>query len=230
MDTTTNKNAKLYEEIVAQILSRIQTGALRPGDRLPPERALAEEFGVSRTAIREALRSLEMMGCVESHIGEGTFIKAPSLSNIVNPFSMVFAQDRQLGGELIEVRLILETEVAALAARRRSEAQMAALEQTIADMQADIEGGGMGIAADEIFHELLTEAAGNEALRIMLEMCAGMLSRTRPLTQSLKGVPAMTLKDHTAICEAVRSQDEKAARRLMRRHLNRAMRNLNKIK
>lgn len=223
------KPHKLYEEIAERMLSQIQDGTLRPGDRLKPERALAEEYGVSRTAIREALRSLEMMGCVESRVGEGTFIKAPSLSNIVDPFSILVAQNGQLGGDLIEVRLILETEISALAARRRTEAQLAALEATIEDMQRDIEEGGKGIAADERFHGILAEAAGNRALSTMLDMCAGMLSRTRPLTQSIKGVPRMALKDHAAICDAVRAQDEKAARRLMRTHLNRALRNLSRI-
>lgn len=222
------KPQKLYEEIAARMLAQIQNGVLRPGDRLPPERTLAEEYGVSRTAIREALRSLEMMGCVESRVGEGTFIKAPSLSNIVDPFSMIIAQNGKMGSELIEARLILETEIAALAARRRTDAQLAELEKAVSEMAADIENGGMGIEADEGFHGILAEAAGNEALSVMLNMCAGMLSRTRPITQSVKGVPKMALKDHSSICEAVRSQDEKAARRLMRTHLNRALRNLSK--
>ena len=223
------KPLKLYEEIADRMLSQIREGILRPGDRLKPERSLAEEYGVSRTAIREALRSLEMMGCVESRVGEGTFIKAPSLSNIVDPFSMVIAQNGRLGSDLIEVRLILETEISALAARRRTDEQLSALQETIAEMERDIEGGGKGIAADERFHGILAEAAGNKALSTMLDMCAGMLSRTRPLTQSIKGVPRMALKDHAAIFEAVRGQDEKAARRLMRTHLNRALRNLSRI-
>ena len=103
------------------------------------------------------------------------------------------------------------------------------LEKAIHEMERDIERGGKGITADERFHGILAEAAGNEALSTMLEMCSGMLSRTRPLTQSIKGVPRMALKDHSAICEAVRGQDEKAARRLMRTHLNRALRNLSRI-
>jgi len=223
-----NRPTKLYEDIAARMIGQIHEGILKPGDRLPPERALAEEYGVSRTAIREALRSMEMMGCVESRVGEGTFIKAPSLSNIVDPFSMVLNQNGQLGSELIEVRLILETEVAALAARRRTEAQLTALENAIESMQADIMSGGMGVEADGEFHSILAEAAGNEALHVMLDMCEGMLSRTRPITQAIKGVPRMALKDHAAICEAIRIQDEKAARRLMRIHLNRALRNLSK--
>lgn len=223
-----NRTTKLYEDIAARMIAQIHDGSLKPGDRLPPERALAEEYGVSRTAIREALRSMEMMGCVESRVGEGTFIKAPSLSNIVDPFSMVLKQNGQLGSELIEVRLILETEVAALAARRRTENQLAELESSIGAMTEDIAAGGMGVEADGRFHSILAEAAGNEALHVMLDMCEGMLSRTRPITQAVKGVPRMALKDHTAICEAIRIQDEKAARRLMRTHLNRALRNLSR--
>lgn len=222
------KATKLYEDIAARMIAQIHAGSLRPGDRLPPERALAEEYGVSRTAIREALRSMEMMGCVESRVGEGTFIKAPSLSNIVDPFSMVLTQNGQLGSELIEVRLILETEVAALAARRRTDEQLLRLQSALSTMEEDIASGGMGVEADGEFHAILAEAAGNDALHVMLDMCEGMLSRTRPITQSVKGVPRMALKDHAAICEAIRIRDEKAARRLMRTHLNRALRNLSR--
>ena len=225
-----NRSTKRYEEIAAQMIAQIHSGELRPGDKLPPERTLAEKYGVSRTTIREALRSMEMTGCVESHVGGGTYIKAPTLSNIVDPISMVMTQNLQLGVELIEVRLILETEIAALAARRRTDAQLAELEKNLEDMQQDIRAGGVGIAADEAFHELLTKAAGNETLSLMLHMCSGMLSRTRLITQAIKGVPKMTLKDHAAICEAIRNQDEKSARRLMRQHLNRALRNLEKAK
>ena len=89
---------------------------------------------------------------------------------------------------------------------------------------------GKGREADDAFHAILTEAADNEALNAILDMCAGLLSRTRPITQALRGVPKQTLKDHTAIVEAVAARDERAARRTRRRHLERAMRNLNRIK
>lgn len=224
------KNTRLYEEIVSQLLERIRQGILKPGDRLPSERQLAEELGVSRTAVREALRSLTMMGCVESHVGDGTFIKAPRLSDLVDPFSVLMTQDHKLNEEMIEARLILETEIAALAARRRSPDQLAALWQTLGAMEADLATGGLGLEADESFHTLLAQAAGNEALRTILSMCAGLLSRTRPLTQALKGVPQWTLKDHGAIYQAVQDQDEGKARRAMRQHLARAQRNLRKLR
>ena len=149
------KNTKLYEGIVAQLLERIYSGELQLGDRLPPERALAEEMGVSRTAIREALRAMEMMGCVESRVGEGTYLRSPRIADIVDPFSLLLAQNSQINRELLEVRLILETEVSALAARRRSDTHLNALRQTLADMEADILAGGIGLQADDAFHSTL---------------------------------------------------------------------------
>lgn len=222
----TSKTPRLYEEIASEISEKIRSGELKAGDRLPSERTLAEKYGVSRAVIRESLRALEMTGCVESRVGAGTRIRVPSVSSLADPLSTAVALNGSLGGELIEVRRILETETAVLAARRRTEQQLTALEATIADMRADLERGGMGLEADERFHAILARAAGNSALNTMLEMCSGMLSGTRAITQAVKGAADMTLEDHGDILEAVRAQDERAARRLMRRHLDRALKNL----
>lgn len=222
------RGIKLYEDIASRMIARIHDGTLQPGDRLPSERTLAEKFGVSRTAIREALRSMEMMGCVESRVGEGTFIKLPSLSNIVDPFSMVITRYGRSDADLIEVRLILETEAAAMAAQRRSDAQLRELKQAVDDMCADIESGGSGVAAEERFHSILAEACANEAMHLMLNMCAGLLSAVRPIAQSIKSAPRIALKDHISICDAVEAQDDRLARKLMRTHLNRALRYMNR--
>jgi len=221
---------KLYEKIVQFFLERIQEGAMNPGDRLPSERVLAGEFGVSRTAIREALRSMELMGLIESHVGEGTFVKSPNLSQMIGPFSMAFAQDRQVNSELIEVRLILETEISRLAARRRGDEHLSELYATLHDMERDINHGGTGVEADKAFHTILAQAAGNQSLNAILSMCSEMLSRTLRITQSMKGVPITTLADHTAIYHAIAAQDEKGARRLMRKHLINAQHNLQKLR
>lgn len=226
MDTPQIRKNKLYEDIVQTLLERIREGSLRAGDRLPAERTLASDLGVSRTAIREALRSLEHMGCIESRVGEGTFIKSPRFEDIAEPFSMVFSQDRQLNSDLIEARLILETEIARLAARRRTPAQLEELRATIATMEQNVRGGGNAVDADDAFHAVLAQAAGNSALNTILGMCAQLLSRTRRITQNMQGVPEATLSDHRAILDAVERQDEKAAYRLMRRHLINAQKNL----
>ena len=224
------KKTRLYEEIVKRILSMMQAGIFKPGDRLPAERILAEEYGVSRTAVREAMRSLELMGYVESRVGEGTYVTVPCMEQVVEPFSMMVSQDTRLSAELIEVRLILETEIAMLAARRITDEQLAVLRTSLVDMEADILSGGLGVQADEQFHSTLVQAANNSALNIVLDMCSGMLSSTREVTQRLKGVPEKTLKDHRLIYEAVEARDEKKARRLMRQHLMRALSNLDRVK
>ena len=90
---TGGKKPKYYEEIVQILFNKIKSGELRPGDRLPPERKLAEDMGVSRTVVREALRSLETMGYINQQIGNGTFIAIPTVSNLMDPFSAIIVQD-----------------------------------------------------------------------------------------------------------------------------------------
>ena len=221
---------KLYEEIVDLMLKRIKDGELNPGDKLPSERVLAEELGVGRPVIREAIRSLELMGCIESRIGDGTYIKAPSIEHVVNPISVVVSQNKHMYNELIEVRLILETEIASLAARRRTEEQLHRLADTITEMEKEINAGDTGIEQDERFHSALAEAAGNESLCAIINMCAGMLSQTTHITQKMAGIPRITLEQHKKIYSAIEVQDEKRARSYMRKHLLRAQKNLNKLK
>ncbi|MGE4484018.1 MAG: FadR/GntR family transcriptional regulator [Oscillospiraceae bacterium] len=223
------KKAKLYEEIVDELLMRIGTGILRPGDKLPSERDLAETFNVSRAAIREAIRSLEHMGCIESRIGDGTYIKSPTLKEIIDPISMVFPNDKALYSELIEVRLILETEIATLAARRRTREQLEYLAKNIEEMEKEINAGGLALEQDEAFHKALAEASGNRVLSTVSDTCSGIISRTRALTQRLKGVPLSALTSHKQIYGAIERQDEKAAAFYMRDHLNITRRNLDML-
>ena len=224
-----NKKSRLYEEIADLLMQKIKDGDLRPGDKLPPERVLAEEMKVGRPVIREAIRSLELMGCIESRIGDGTYIRTPSIQNVMDPISMVFSQDKKLLNELIEVRLILETEVASLAAARRTEEQLLKLEKTLSDMEQEIKLGRNAIEQDEAFHKSLAEAAGNNALNTILGMCSGMLTKTTEVTQRMEGIPLQTIAQHRDILDAVAAGDEKRARLTMRKHLLAAQKNLSKI-
>lgn len=224
------KKSKLYEDIVDELLNRIGSGQLRPGDKLPSERDLAESFNVSRAAIREAIRSLEHMGCIESRIGDGTYIKSPTLQEIINPISLVFPNDKTLYAELIEVRLILETEIAALAAQRRTDEHLALLEKNLAEMEREIDSGGLGLKRDEEFHRILAEASGNRVLATVLNTCSGIISRSRAMTQRLKGVPMSALTSHRQVFEAVRNRDDKTAAYYMRDHLNITRRNLDRLR
>jgi GntR family transcriptional repressor for pyruvate dehydrogenase complex len=223
------KKTRLYEEIVKQLTDLINNGSLKPGDRLPTERELAVELNVSRTAIREALRSLEMMGFIESKVGEGTFIKEITLNNVIEPFSSILFQDKKLIVELIEVRLLLESEIAKLAARRINEEKTADIEKSLDIMEKEIAAGGIGITGDNEFHNALARAAENKAMSKILNMCGDLLNTTREAALRSMKDTRIGLEQHREIFLAVKSGDEEKASESMRHHLQEAYKNVQGI-
>ncbi len=217
---------KIYEDIVDDLMGKIQSGELTAGMRLPAERKLAAEYGVSRPVVREAFRSMERMGCVESYVGGGTFVKRPELSDVIAPYSILFLQDEGFSDELLETRMILETGVARLAVRRCTEEQLQEMTDTLDEMETDIAGGGTGEKADIRFHEELVEATGNRALKLVISTCAEVLNRTIPITQSVVGVPEQALQDHRRILKAISERNGQEAEQSMREHLQNAQKNL----
>lgn len=220
------KKTRLYEEIVKQLTDLINNKTLKPGDRLPTERELATQLHVSRTAIREALRSLEMMGFIESKVGEGTFIKEITLNNVIDPFSSILFQDKKLMTELVEVRLLLETEIARLAARKITPEKAAVIEKSLDLMEHEIAQGGIGIKGDNQFHNALAAAAENTAMSKILSMCGDLLNSTREA--ALRGMKdtRIGLKHHRDIFEAVKANDEEKSVALMKNHLEEAYKNI----
>lgn len=222
------KKTRLYENIIDQLVSLIKDGTLKPGDKLPAERKLAEDLNVSRTAIREALRSLETMGYLSSKVGGGTYINKITLGNVMSPFSTMLSQNKKLIAELLEVRMLLETEIARLAARRITPFKIKSIQKTIDDMRTEVSAGGTGIAYENGFHNALAVASENEAMKLILDMCGDLLSKTREATLSIKGQPQSSLKDHESIFEAVRQGDGELAARRMKQHLIDAQKNFAK--
>lgn len=219
---------KLYENIVDQLMQRIQSGELQPGMRLPAERALEKEYGVSRPVVREAFRAMEQMGCVETRVGGGTYVKAPELSDVVEPISILFTKDAAFTEELLETRLLLETGIARLAATRRTEANLKELQNTLGEMKRDIAQGGTGEVQDVKFHALLLKAAGNRALELVISTCSEILNRTVTVTQRIEGVPLQALNEHEKILQAIMQCDSEGAARYMHAHLSNAQQNLKK--
>jgi len=220
------KKTRLYEEIIKQLIDLIKKGTLKPGDKLAPERELAVQLNVSRTAIREALRSLETMGFIESRVGGGTFVKEITLDNVMDPFSSILSQDKKLIMELIEVRLLLEVETARLAALRMNDEKATRIEKAIEMMERDIKNGGIGLLGDNEFHNAVAEAADNSAMLKILGMCGDLLSSTREATLRIPEQPQKTIVDHRNIFEALKSKDSKNAAKLMKEHLEKAQKNL----
>lgn len=220
------KTKKLYEEIADGLIRRIRSGELAPGDRLPSERVLAQEYGVSRSVIREAFRSLARLGCVESYVGGGTFVKAPEISDVADPLSVMILNDRQFALELVEVRLLLETEISKLAAERRTEEQLQELCKILREMSREVLRGGKGEEQDIRFHELLAKAAGNRAMEMVFAACMVAMNQSMEITQYMEGVPQQTLYEHEEILDAVIRKNSSDAKECMRKHLESTRENL----
>ena len=220
------KKTRLYEEIVKQIIDKIKSGELKPGDRLPTERDLALQLAVSRTAIREALRSMELMGIIDSRVGGGTFIREMTLENLMDPFAGILSKNERLIIELIEVRMLLEVEIAKLAARKNDEKSMHLLEKSLVLMEKEVAEGGLGLHGDNAFHQALALAADNLAMTSITRLCGELLNTTRKAALEALKDRMLGVEHHKAIFQAVKAGDEEKAGRLMKHHLEVAYQNL----
>jgi GntR family transcriptional repressor for pyruvate dehydrogenase complex len=220
------QHKRIYEEVVDMIIQRIRSGELVVGQKLPPERVLAEKMRVSRTSLREALRALESMGYIYSVTGGGNYVNSVSLEHVLSPLSAMVAQDKKLALDIIQVRQHLEVHMAALAAKNATKQQLSQIYGTILNMQSEIEMGGNGIEGDNQFHLEIARASQNKAFAIILELLGELLAESRKATLNIPGQPAKSIEDHLAIFEAIRTGDEKRAAAEMTRHLTKAQANL----
>ena len=207
---------RLYEQVAEQISAWIAEHGLRPGDKLPAERELAARLGVSRATLSQALVALEVIGAVAVRHGDGTVV-AQSLgaSRIVEA---VRAHANRLP-EIIETRDALETKTASLAAARRTEADLARIEDALLLMEADVESGGRGVEGDEHFHAAVTAAAHSLLLSRLMAEIADLIRETRIGSLSQPGRPRDSLAGHRAIADAIRAGDPDGAARAMHAHV-----------
>ena len=210
---------RVYEEIVNTIMRQIESGTLKPGSRLPAERQLAEQFQASRTAVREAIRTLASRGYVESRVGYGTVVREVTLDNVLQPFTSLLSRDRKMIRDILDVRIILETESAFRAAQHASVKDIELLEEAVAAMKKDVDKGEIGLEYDSLFHHRLADASGNEALLQILTMCSDLLLKSTRNSLSRPGTPLKSVYDHRRILEAVKQKDPAAAAKAMKDHL-----------
>lgn len=211
---------RLYEQIVEQIEESILQGRLKPGDQLAPERELAQQFGVSRTAVREAMKALREKGLVEAYSGKGTFVTNGTSQAIRQSLDLMLkiGQPGNLA-QLEEVREILEPDIAALAAMRADEPHLAAMRESIAVMDRSQDSPDAYIEADLDFHLSLAEAVDNSIILSLLDSIVGLLREQRMKIFCVDGGPARGQYHHKRILEAVERRDSDAARDAMRAHL-----------
>lgn len=214
------QSERLYEQIVQQIEQRIVAGELNVGDQLPSERELAEQFAVSRTAVREAIKTLREKGLVEILVGRGTFIANGTNDIVRHTLSLLMKFDSTKGFmNMVEVREILEPEIAALAATRITDEYIAAMQEAMDKMEAAMNDVEAFVEADLDFHLALAEATQNPMIPALLDPIINLLREQRILTTQIKGVAQHGQYNHKIIIEAVKRRDPEAAREAMRRHL-----------
>lgn len=214
------KSTRIYTEIVRQINGLIAEGKLKSGDRLPPERDLAEKLVVSRASVREALRALESRGLVEIRAGEGAFVRDVSVDALIEPLALVILPHREAVGELFEARRLLEPAIAALAARRAAEEDIARMEAIVEEQRREVSAGRTGLAQDAAFHTALAESAHNRAITRVVNTLMDLLTQSREEALQVPGRASRSWQDHRRILDAIRSRDEMGAHRAVLHHLS----------
>jgi GntR family transcriptional repressor for pyruvate dehydrogenase complex len=209
---------KVYEEVAKQI-ERLILKKLKPGDKLPSERELAEMLQVSRSSIRDAIRGLELMGLVEPRQGAGTIVRELSAETLTNPFASVLKHKQQLVGELLDFRKMLEPPLAARAATHASPDELSEMEEILQRQEAKLSHGEVAIAEDAEFHYTIALASGNSVVLKVLDLLMDLLRDTRERSLQLKGRPQKSLAGHRRILAAIKRHDAEAAKAAMRRHI-----------
>jgi GntR family transcriptional repressor for pyruvate dehydrogenase complex len=207
---------RLYEVIVEQLCAYIYNNEMEPGDRLPAERDLAAKLGVSRASLSQALVALEVQGVLSVRHGDGAIlIRRPTEEGSIR----ALREHADRIPDIIEAREALEVKLAELAAARRTDAEMAAIDAAIATMEKEVEAGERGVLGDEMFHEAITSAAHSSLLAKLMHEIAGLIRETRIESLSQENRPRASLEGHRRIADAIRKQDSQAAARAMAEHI-----------
>lgn len=213
---------RLYRQIADQVRSLIAAGEFQPGSRLPAERELATQLGVSRPSVREALIALEVEGRVEVRVGSGVYVRPPADQNA--PAAMVPAAEWG-PFELLHARRVIEGEIAALAATRARRRDREQIRAAIDAMRSRLDDGVTPLEADGAFHEAVAQASGNAVLLETVQ--AYWHSRHGRLFEQLGGhfesrsVWRLAITEHEAVLAAIEARDADAARTAMHRHMDR---------
>jgi GntR family transcriptional repressor for pyruvate dehydrogenase complex len=212
------RRAKVYEEVARQI-ERLILKKLQPGDKLPSERELAETLGVSRSSIRDAIRSLELMGLVAPRQGAGTIVLEISTDSLVNPLAKTLKRKEELIGELLDFRKMLEPPLAARAAMHASTDEISEMEEILERQQRKMRARENTVAEDSEFHYTIALASGNSVVFKVLDTLMDLLRDTRERSLQVEGRAQKSLAGHRKILAAIKRHDAEEAKAAMRRHI-----------
>lgn len=212
--------SRLYEQMVDQIESRILVGDLNPGDRLPSERELGQQFEVSRTVVREAIKALREKGLVDIQPGRGTFVTGGTSAAIRHSFQQIVRANQGVDqADLVQVRAILEPEIAAIAARMADDNDIAILQASYSAMDQHLDNALAFIEYDHQFHIRLAEATHNALIPILLDPMVELLLAQRSRIFLVEGGPQRGQSHHRNILDAIIAHEPAAAREAMQAHM-----------
>lgn len=214
---------RVSEEVVKQVQEAIFSGELGPGDRLPPERELAEQFGLSRMSVRDALRTLESSGLVEIKVGSsgGTFIREPNFDPLRESLSSILRSKKANILELVETRKIVETAIVELAAQRATEEDLLAMREAIEAAQRSLEAGDPNYGPHSVnFHAALARAGKNHVLNLTVRSFRAFFSDVLEKLLPTEDMARRAIADHWELYRAIESHDGQRARQIMSEHLS----------
>jgi GntR family transcriptional repressor for pyruvate dehydrogenase complex len=214
------KKTRVAEEVADRIRVLMLDGTFPPGEPLPSERHLAERFGVSRGSIRDALRTLETIGLLETRHGQGTFPHELSVERLVAPLASVMAYRSDLQEELLDVRRMFEPAVARAAAERVTEEDLADLQRILDVQRHKLKNGQSAIAEDTAFHAILARATRNRVVMSIMATLNDLLVESRTQSLRQKGRPARSIDGHEAVVAALRRHDPEGATHAMFNHID----------
>ncbi|MBM4465026.1 MAG: FadR family transcriptional regulator [Chloroflexi bacterium] len=213
-------NERLFQKVVDEVGTKIIEGVLKPGDMLPPERIIAEQFGVSRTVIREAIKALELQGLVEVQHGRGAMVVRPSADSVSDSVVRFVRTQNSPLWALLELRCILEVEIAGLAAERCTEEDIRNLTELWEQMATKVDSPSEYVELDLEFHRALCKAAHNQLFPLVLEPVMMLARESRRVGATAPNAPKRSIGVHKRILEAVKRRDSNEAQRTMREHLS----------
>jgi len=217
---------RLADAIVEQLEAQILEGVLKPGSRLPAERTLAEQFGVSRPSLREAIQKLTARGLLTSRQGGGTYVTDRLETAFSDPWEQLINQNAGLQDDVLEFRRAMEGTVASVAARRATDADLERLQGLIATLEQAYEQGDLAAqsAADVAFHQAVAEASHNTLFAHLISSLLHMLHKH--IEENISNlfasgpVAGELLEQHMAVCRAIVARDPEAARRAAEAHID----------
>jgi DNA-binding FadR family transcriptional regulator len=214
------KPPRLYEEIARVLTEAVVQGRLVPGEFLPTEQEIANEYGASRNVVREALKLLMARGLIEMLHGRGSRVLAHHHWQLRDQLVRLMRENPRVPRDLLDIRWFLEPEIAFLAAKNATDEQIEAMREAVTRLQEATDQSEAAIEHDSQFHRLLAEATGNALLPLVLQPVDGMIYASRVATVEIPGAVERSIQAHIAILDRVAAHDSDGSRQAMRDHLS----------